>query len=488
MPLQRRLMLPAVLLTALIAPMLGATEQQAAGSTESTLSDAALKRLLAPVALYPDTLLTQVLVAATYPLEVVEAARFVRAHPQLEGAEAVTAAAEFDWDPSVQALVAFPEILERMDADLNWTQTVGEAFLVQEEALMVAVQTLRQRARVAGTLDAPEHLRLDQDGDHIRLSPTRDDLVYVPWYDTRQAYGQWPSNRHQPVYWEPVAWHHSGRMARSSFLWSPGIHLDPLYYPTRLDWHRRGVIVIHHGAPADRWQHDPKHRRGARYRHPDADRRYADRDRRGQRHSYRDRSPDRRGERNPDSHVWDRRDHPQPVTGTWPESPTASLSQQRAGAIDTRTASERLRALQAEAAAASARSGSEHREPRQSGRSDRRAAASDAGPRQQQATRERSVRASQRAASTRRDIRSTPRQPGRADAAARAGSRASTPRNTGPASPAMRPANAPSNVRTGPRTSRSSAQGVRSSRSETAGSPAPRQATPRPGMPPRRPD
>ncbi len=485
MPLQRSLMLPVLLLVALMAPMPGAAGQDVT-ETEAALSDAALERLLAPVALYPDTLLTQILVAATYPLEVVEAARFVRANPQLEGVAAITAAAEFDWDPSVQALLAFPEILERMDDDLNWTQTVGEAFLVQEEALMAAVQTLRQRARLAGTLDAPEHLRLDQDGDQIRLSPTRDDLVYVPWYDTRQAYGEWPSSRYHPVYWEPVAWHHSSRMARSSFLWGPGIHFDPRFYPTRLDWHRRGVIVIHHGAPAGRWQHDPKHRRGARYRHPDADRRYADRDRGGARRSHRDR--DRYEQRHQDRPVSDRRDQRQPTPGTWPESPTASLSQQRAGAIDTRTASERLRAMQAEAAAASARSGSERRGPRQSVRSDHGAAASGAGP-GQHATPGAARSASERGASTQRDIRSTPRQPGRAGAASRAGSRASTPHNTGPASPVMRPANAPPEVRTSPRTSPSSAQGVRSSRSEAgARSPATRQTAPRPGMPPRHPD
>ncbi|MCC5888313.1 MAG: DUF3300 domain-containing protein [Gammaproteobacteria bacterium] len=318
----------------------------------STFSDAEIESLLAPVALYPDTLLTQILIAATYPLDVVEAARFIAEHPELKGSDAVLAAAAFDWDPSVQALTAFPEVLARMDADLRWTRDLGEAFLAQQEDVMLSLQTLRQRARLAGTLEDSEHLQLEQRGERLVLQPPREDLVYVPWYDTTSAYGEWPSQQHQPVYWDPnpryQSGFHSTRLSRSSLFWSQGIHLDPLYYPTRLDWHPRGVIIVErsHGRP---WRHGSnKDRRDGR-RQDDRRQDYANRvrDDSGARGDWRQRRDHRGAERH-----WDHDRRDQRAARSWPDEPTASLSQQRAGAIDTRSASERLRALQAEAAAA----------------------------------------------------------------------------------------------------------------------------------------
>lgn len=316
--------------TALTALLLAAVALPAwSDDPASAFDDAELERLVAPVALYPDDLLTQILIAATYPLEVVAAARFVRAHPDLEGAEAVRAAAGQGWDSSVQTLVAFPEVLERMNAELDWTRRIGEAFLLQEADLMLAVQTLRQRARRAGTLTRPEHLTVAEADGELLLGRPREDLVYIPWYDTRSAYGRWP-HAQPPVHWDPVAWHHSGRHSSSAFLWAPGVGFGATSFPSRVDWGSRQVVVIHGGAQT-RWRHDPKHRRGARFHHPDAKRRFEHRRDRGRETA---RRPDRR----------------QRPAASWPEAPTASLSQQRAGAIDTRTATERLRALQQEAA------------------------------------------------------------------------------------------------------------------------------------------
>lgn len=304
--------------------------------TSARFSDAEIESLLAPIALYPDTLLTQILIASTYPLDVVEAARFVAAHPEFQSSEAVLAAAKFDWDPGVQALTAFPEVLRRMDQDLRWTRALGEAFLQQQEAVMVSLQTLRQRARLAGTLEGAEYLHIERQGERLALAAPRQDLVYVPWYDTTSAYGQWPTPQHQPVYWAPEPTqqteYRSARRSRSSLLWGPAIHLDPLYYSTRLDWHRRGVNVVdrRHGQP---WQHRGRsHRDRVPLSHRHGARRHGEGDSMEQRQSR-----------------------------SWPDDPSASLSQQRVGAIDTRTASARLRALQAEAAAAAARERSDQR-------------------------------------------------------------------------------------------------------------------------------
>ncbi len=346
MPLRERF------ISIIIVAALGAT-MPLSGTADrpSTFSDAEIESLLAPVALYPDTLLTQILIAATYPLDVVEAARFITEHPELEGSDAVLAAAAFDWDPSVQALTAFPEVLARMDADLRWTRALGEAFLAQQDELMLSLQTLRQRALLAGTLQESKHLQLEQRGEGLVLAPPREDLVYVPWYDTTSAYGEWPSQQHQPVYWDPnpryQSGFHSTRLPRSSLFWSQGTHLDPLYYPTRLDWHPRGVIIMerNHGQP---WRHGGKDRRDGR---PQDERRmeYGSHVRgdSGQRGDWRQRREHSGAER-----YWDHDRQEQRAARSWPGEPTASLSQQRAAAIDTRTASQRLRALQAEAAAA----------------------------------------------------------------------------------------------------------------------------------------
>ena len=116
----------------LLAPSAHALEGQHQATQHQAYSQAELDRMLAPIALYPDALLSQILMAATYPLEVVEAARWTRSYPGLRGDEAVRAVQDRDWDPSVKSLVAFPNILQRMDENLDWTRSLGDAFLEQE--------------------------------------------------------------------------------------------------------------------------------------------------------------------------------------------------------------------------------------------------------------------------------------------------------------------------------------------------------------------
>ncbi len=132
-----------LLFSALLAFQPAAYSQDNAGPA---FTQQELDQMLAPIALYPDPLLSQILMASTYPLEVVEAARWSRAHSGLRGDRAVRAAADQDWDPSVKSLVAFPQILAMMDQRLEWTERLGDAFLAQEPAVMDSVQVLRQRA------------------------------------------------------------------------------------------------------------------------------------------------------------------------------------------------------------------------------------------------------------------------------------------------------------------------------------------------------
>src|SRR5712691_1000300 len=120
--------------------------QQNAPTQSRTFTQQELDQMLAPVALYPDSLLSQILMASTYPLEVVEAARWSRANPNLKGDQAVRAVEQNTWDPSVKSLVAFPQILQMMDQHLEWTARLGDVFIAQEPQVMETVQSLRQKA------------------------------------------------------------------------------------------------------------------------------------------------------------------------------------------------------------------------------------------------------------------------------------------------------------------------------------------------------
>ena len=119
-----------------------------------------IEALVAPIALYPDSLLSQVLMAATYPLEVVQAARWVKANPNVKGDAAVKAVESQPWDVSVKSLVAFPQILEPMDQKLDWTQKLGDAFLADQKAVLDAVQRLRSRADKSGNLQSTEQQKV----------------------------------------------------------------------------------------------------------------------------------------------------------------------------------------------------------------------------------------------------------------------------------------------------------------------------------------
>jgi hypothetical protein len=161
-----------------------------------------LDALLAPIALYPDQLLAQVLMASTYPNDVANAARFVRENPSLTGAALDRALQDQNWDPSVLSLTAYPQVLMMMNDMLDWTQRLGDAFLVNQQQVMDTVQVLRSRAQAAGNLQStPQQTVIDQ-GGVIDIEPAQSQYVYVPVYDPTVIYGSW-SDAYVPPYWYP---------------------------------------------------------------------------------------------------------------------------------------------------------------------------------------------------------------------------------------------------------------------------------------------
>jgi hypothetical protein len=165
--------------------------------------EASLGQLIAPVALYPDPLLGEVLMASTYPQEVSEAARWVRvpANRALGGAALAAALKTKGWNPSVRALVPFPSLLAIMADKLDWTEQLGKAFVAQQGNVMAAVQHLRHAALAAGTLKAtPEcHCVIQISGDIVSIQPSNAEMVSIPIYDPAIAYGNWAEAAYPPA-------------------------------------------------------------------------------------------------------------------------------------------------------------------------------------------------------------------------------------------------------------------------------------------------
>src|SRR5580658_1719093 len=164
-----------------------------------------LQQLVAPIALYPDSLVAQILAASTFPEQVVEADRFVQAHPDLKGTDLGNAVDQQPWDPSVKAITAFPSVLGNMDKNLSWTSSLGDAYYNQQKDVMDAVQVMRKKAEEAGNLKTtPQQTVTEKDSD-IEIEPVDPDVVYVPAYDPWLVYGYpvvaWPGWYPYPGIW-----------------------------------------------------------------------------------------------------------------------------------------------------------------------------------------------------------------------------------------------------------------------------------------------
>ena len=246
-----------------------------ATADQKLLQPAELDALVAPIALYPDTLLANVLMAATYPLEVVQAQRWASENKNLKGDELKTAAEKQGWDDSVKALVATPSVLDTMSDKLDWTQKLGDAVLAQQPDVMDAIQRLRakayERKKLATTKQQTVTVRQEQNRQVIAIEPAAADTVYVPYYEPAVVYGDWPYPDY-PAY--PYYWGYPGYIAAGVI--ATGIAFGAGYAlgrwvagggywgGNRMNW-AGGDININRGGRVEHWQHNPQHRQGVRY-------------------------------------------------------------------------------------------------------------------------------------------------------------------------------------------------------------------------------
>jgi uncharacterized membrane protein YgcG len=241
-----------------------------------------LDQILAPIALYPDSLLAQILMASTYPLEVVQADRWAKQNTTIKG-DALTAALEKQpWDPSVKSLVNFPQVLAMMGEKLDWTQKLGDAFLAQQKDVMATVQTLRKKAVDTGNLKTTKEQQVIVEKETIIIESASPQVVYVPTYNPTVVYGAWPYPAYPPAYYYPP-----GYVAGTALLsFGVGMAVGAAWGYAWGDCNWRGGDVdvdvnrntninnnINRGNYAKQyqggrgnWQHNPEHRKGVSYR------------------------------------------------------------------------------------------------------------------------------------------------------------------------------------------------------------------------------
>jgi hypothetical protein len=189
----------AFLLLLLLVPVTMVAQAPLPAPAGQALTPDQLNDLVAPIALYPDPLLSQILVAATYPLEVVQAYQWLQMNPGLTGPALTQAAQEQNWDASIQALVVFPDVIKRLNDDVTWTTNLGNAFLSQQQDVMDAVQRMRMTAQQAGKLQTSPQEAVstvtDNGQPYIEIEPADPDVIYVPVYDPAWIWG--------PAVWYP---------------------------------------------------------------------------------------------------------------------------------------------------------------------------------------------------------------------------------------------------------------------------------------------
>lgn len=248
-----------------------------------------LEQLVAPIALYPDALLTQILMASTYPLEVIEANRFVTRNPELNGEALDSALLEEDWDASVKSLTALPEVLKNMSDNLDWTQDLGDAFLGQRNELLDTVQRMRGLALEAGNLQTTEQQVVTREPDNIIVIESPEpEVIYVPTYSSTVVYGStwgYPSYYYPPMYYPPPPGYglitFGFGVAMGAAIWGDchwgwgnnEINIDIDRYNdfdrnTNINADRDRIQSSGQGGQAN-WQHDPSHRKGVNYRSPE---------------------------------------------------------------------------------------------------------------------------------------------------------------------------------------------------------------------------
>jgi Protein of unknown function (DUF3300) len=246
------------------------TDTPATTPTIKTFSQQELDQILAPIALYPDALLAQTLMGSTYPLEVIEAARWAKANPNVSGKALEDAMAQKSWDPSVKSLTAVPQVLQQMSDRLDWLQKLGNAFLAQQKDVLDTVQSLRAKAAAEGNLTSSEQqvIKTETEGDktiYVIESP-KTEVVYVPIYNPYVVYGTWwypypPYYMYPPHYVYPPHVAFTGGIIVGVALWG------------NCNWRHSNVYVnVNHYNSYNRtnisngsWNHNVDHRGGVAY-------------------------------------------------------------------------------------------------------------------------------------------------------------------------------------------------------------------------------
>ncbi|MFJ3263437.1 DUF3300 domain-containing protein [Pseudomonas sp. NPDC086581] len=293
-------------------PPAAAPAAPAAAPSQAVFSVEELDQMLAPLALYPDSLLAQVLMATTYPGNVADAAAWSKANPKAVGDDAVKQVANQPWDPSVQSLVAFPLVLATLGQDPAWVQRVGDAFLAQPDAVMDSIQRLRRQAQAAGNLQSNEQQTVTikpaaqpapaqpaSGGDTvvvqqpaaaqtIIIEPANPQVVYVPSYNPTQVYGSWPYPASPPVYYPPPPEYPVATALATGLAFGAGVAIvGSLWGDCDWDDHDIDVDVEHYNnfnsnrnvnrnvnrdftgnvnGNRAKWQHNPTYRNGVPYR------------------------------------------------------------------------------------------------------------------------------------------------------------------------------------------------------------------------------
>ena len=260
--------------------MAQAQDSKPAAGQSDLLKPEQVEALVSPIALYPDPLLSEVLMASTYPLEIVEAERWVRANQNLKGDQLKAAVDKQEWDDSVKALVATPDVLQMMSDKLDWTRDLGDAVLAQQGDVMDAVQRLRTKAQSNNKLATNKQQTVSteqQEGKQvIVIQPTEPDTVYVPYYDPAVVYGAWPYPSYPPYYFGAPGYiaggliatgiafgagYALGRWAGGAWGWGGGFNWGGNNINVNRNVNRNGNVNIGNKT----WNHNPAHRQGVRY-------------------------------------------------------------------------------------------------------------------------------------------------------------------------------------------------------------------------------
>jgi hypothetical protein len=277
------------------------SQQQQGQSNEpaaKTLPSEQLDSLLAPIALYPDPLLSQILVASTYPLEIVQADRWLQQNSTLKDKALTEAAAKQSWDPSIQAMVMYPDVLKRMDDNINWTTDLGNAFLAQQNDVMDAVQRLRQKAKDSGKLQTtPQQTvtsKTEDNKQYVVIEPASPQVIYVPQYNPVVVYGPAPVVYPYPAIVYPPPPSTGAIVAASVISFGAGLAVGAMMsswhgwggYGWGCGWGHSTNVVINNNfirtnnfnhvnvGSGNTWVHNPAHRAGVPYNNQNLNNRY----------------------------------------------------------------------------------------------------------------------------------------------------------------------------------------------------------------------